>query len=44
MQGAGRSSLVVVLAPALELLMQVSQREEYLDVQAFVAPPPKDSM
>jgi hypothetical protein len=40
MQGAVWSYLVVVLAPALELVTHGSQCEEYLDVRAFVAQPP----
>jgi hypothetical protein len=39
MQCAGWTHLVVVLPPALELVAHVGEREEDLDVQAFIAQP-----
>jgi hypothetical protein len=38
-QSAVRSHLVVVLAPALELVMHVGEREEHLHVQELIAQP-----
>jgi len=45
MQGAMRASPVIVLAPQLEFLPHVSQREEDFGVQALIGSRPlKDSI
>jgi hypothetical protein len=44
MQGPMRAHPVIVLAPQIEFLPHISQREEDFGVQALIAPPPVEGL